>query len=357
MDHKTAARTKLFFFKKSLVKNSIKAFFSRRLILTCIFLIALLEQFVEYSLRDPKFSDITTALFLKRFIVPGIIVYSFLCVQALQKSLQNTLSQIRPYVLLRDEEFNFYFKRARHKYKAIKSSLFLLALIEMILFFKILNFKLPMSDGQNTLPDSFFISLLIISTYAVLGWILLVLVVSAMKFSKILSNLSKEQILINVFDTTNLLPFGKFSLIQSISIAGLVIILIAFLGRPRQFIEYLVVIFLSSGSFLALILPLLSIRAQILRKKQEVLEQLNKQFQLVQKQIMFQAELNREALEEIVEKQEKLSKIKQSVISSPNWPFINFAAIAKAVATAASPLIYLVLTRLVELYIVPVMTP
>ena len=242
---------------------------SRSCLWIYLFIVTLAGQFVEYSLRDENFHNMTTVDFSRRFVVPVITVYSLFCTQALTKTIQNTLRQIRPSVLISDDDFSREVKRISTVRKSERLILLLISFAKILLFFVPRKLTLPMSFGMNVLPDNIAAATLIIATYTVFGWALLLLIFSTIKFSRGISSLSQKQLLINVFDMTNLLPLGRFSLIQSGVIGGIVILLIVPLGRPTLPIEYMVIALLTLGSSMALFLPLLSVHNQIKSRKQK----------------------------------------------------------------------------------------
>ena len=81
--------------------------------------------------------------------------------------------------------------------------------------------------------------------------------------------------------------------------------------------------------------------------------EINRKLQKIHREILDKPDLNQQELEELVGRQEALGKLKQAVSGSPNWPFMNLASIIKALATAISPLVYLVFSKVVESYIIP----
>jgi hypothetical protein len=153
---------------------------------------------------------------------------------------------------------------------------------------------------------------------------------------------------INVLDPYALLPFGQLALMHSLTLVGLILLIVIPAGLPEFFEEYLVVILVSLGSLWTLVGPLWGVHRQIQRAKRVVLERLHDQFRDIQQTILDGSPFEREELDDLSSRAEKLIKLRTLVWEAPNWPFRTSAGAIRAVLAALTPLSLVVLQELVQ---------
>jgi hypothetical protein len=51
-----------------------------------------------------------------------------------------------------------------------------------------------------------------------------------------------------------------------------------------------------------------------------------------------------------------LSKLRDLIQQSPNWPFKDTAAVARAIVAVTSPLVYFVLNEIIRTYLFPMLS-
>ncbi|QIR41942.1 hypothetical protein HCG51_35285 (plasmid) [Tolypothrix sp. PCC 7910] len=324
------------------------------LTIAIIFSVALFEQFLEYSLQDHNFSLLTFENTLKLFIVPGVFVYILITLPVLKTITVKTLKEIRSAVAISDREFTNHMHRKLFISRSIELWLLALSSLVVIGLLVILRQPVPMSAGQSYLSKNQpLIALIILVTYTLLGWLLLLFMFTSIKLAKELDKLTQAPLIVNVFDPTNLLPFGQLSLLYSMTLAGLIFILLILLGSPTRLIPYLVVILLSLSSFLSLVLPLRGVHRQMREAKDKVLRQLSEQFYDLHTTLLKKPQLGTNELEEMMKRANTLTNLRKMVISSPNWPFRTAESSIRAVIASLSPIIYFILKEATKTYLLP----
>src|SRR5690606_8124337 len=224
------------------------------------------------------------------------------------------------------------------------------------LLLAVLRLPTPMGGGITYLPANWWQAGTILLGYTLFCWLLFLLLYSSIRLGTGLSELAQQPLTVNAFDLTHLLPFGDLSLRHSLTLVGLILVLIVPLGRPTQMIDYLIIAELSLGSLLSLILPLRGVRQQIGRAKRLVLHHLSDQFFQVQANLINDQSLDHTELEQLSKKAQELDQLRRMVLATPIWPFRNMAATIRAVLTAMSPVIYFMVTELVRTYLLPIFT-
>ena len=95
--------------------------------------------------------------------------------------------------------------------------------------------------------------------------------------ARALGQLSRQPLVIDVYDISDLLPFGRIALMLSLAPVGLMILLLVGLGSPQGPIAWLVLSLATTASLLALVLPLRGIHRQMGSAKQTVTGELNRE--------------------------------------------------------------------------------
>lgn len=320
-------------------------------------IVGLIAQIVEYSLRDPTFQHLTPSLALGRLAVPAMFVYALLAMRALKQKTVKALEQLRPVVRVTDQEYYQHTRRMVHIGFPTEGLLLVTSAAIVVIPLLVFRVPTPMGGGVTYLPvENWPIATFIVSTYVILGWLELLLLYSSITLSTELGRLAKRPLTINVFDSTELLPFGNIALLHSVMLAGLILVLIIPLGRPTELFDYLTLTLLSLGTFLTLVFPLRGVRHQVTRARMEVLRQLSQRFYAVQTELQNRAQLTEEDLKRLSNHANELEQLRRLVLAGPVWPFRNASATIRAGLVATSPLLYFLLNELMRSYVLPLLT-
>jgi hypothetical protein len=317
-------------------------------IIVVVAIIALLAQSLEMTLLGAHLDGISGREALVFLSIPFIFVYVLVALRALKSGTVRLLNRIRRVVLIADDAFDAHV----HAIVCIPFRIEMLLLAASIAFVSILLLPLqlptPMGSGQLKLPLEPWQASLIILSYSLLGWLILLLIYTSVRLGRGLSRLADEPIKINVFDPLDRLPFGQLSLLHSLTLAGLILVLVIPLGRPTEVVDYVVLILLSIGSLAALVLPLRGIHRQVQRAKTDVLERLYIEFDEVQSAVMMNRDLDSAELKELSERVRVLNELRTTVLHAPTWPFRNASAAIRASLAALSPILYFAITELLR---------
>jgi hypothetical protein len=325
------------------------------LLVTGLGLLALLEQIVERSLFDPGFENLSRQTVVYMLAVPSVFVYILIAMRMLKTNTIEELEQLRPALKITDDEFGQHLRRMVCIDRRVEVMLFVASVIVVLIPLLLLHTPTPMSGGKAYLPENLGVATFIVLIYSVLGWLLLLLLYSSVTLSKGLWRLAQRPLVINVFDPTLLLPFGRISLDHSLTLAGLVLVLVIPLGAPEQLFDYLVITLLSLGSLLTLVLPLRGVRLQVTRAKLAVLAELASQFYAIQTTLLNNPQLEDEELKKLSTRSSELQQLRSLVLAGPSWPFRSASSTIRAALVAVSPLIYFLINELVRSALVPLL--
>lgn len=318
---------------------------------------AVFAQYVEYSLLGRTLEEfLTPELLPERLAVPLVFLYMLIALPLLKDYTVEALARLRPVVRIPDREFDAYIRRMVCVDVRLDLLLMVTSTALVVLLLAVLRLPTPMSGGDAYLPANWWQAATILLNYSLLGWLLLLLLFSSIRLGTGLSDLAQKPLTINAFDLTRILPFGDLSLRHSLTLVGLILVLILPLGRPTEMIDYLIIVELSLGSLMSLILPLRGVRLQIGRTKRTVLHHIADQFHQIQTTLIDEQKLEREELEHLSKNAGELDRLRHMVLATPIWPFRNVAATVRAVLTAMSPLIYFLVTELLRTYLLPLLT-
>ncbi|HXF60636.1 MAG TPA: hypothetical protein VNK95_03400 [Caldilineaceae bacterium] len=303
-----------------------------------------------YSNHDPALSSEPTAIFPRRVVLPFLLVYLAVSLRMLWTDTLAALVQLRPVVQITDAEYDAHMQWTLQIPRRDTLLLFGIILVFNIVVYGVQGVSMPLAMAQ-TLPRDLPAAAFILGTLILLGWLLVYLVYVSVRYSLGLHRLAQQPLTINVLDPYALLPFGRLALLYSLTLVGLILILIVPLGLPTVFDEYLVVFLATLGSFLALIVPLWGVHRQIQAAKQEVLGKIHQQFREVQDILLDGSYFEKEELDDLSDRTEKLTKLRKLVWDAPNWPFKTWAGVFRAALAALIPVILIVLQEIVKFYI------
>jgi hypothetical protein len=175
------------------------------------------------------------------------------------------------------------------------------------------------------------------------------LVVCTIGRARALARLSREPLVVDVFDTSNLLPLGNIALATSLAPAGVVVIFLIGFGRPSAPVSWSLLLLVTLASLVALILPLRGIHSQMESAKGQALGVVNAQLRDVYDRA-------RGATSDLSEatwlnlRASTLVNLRKTVGETPTWPFQDTLALTRAVLIATAPLIYAVINELIRIF-------
>lgn len=319
------------------------------LTVTLVGLMAVAEQVLERSIHDPTLSGLASITTAKGLVFPILLVYILIFLRMLKRNAVKALVKLRPTVQISDEEYDAYVHRMVHTDKRVGAILLVASVAIMLILFVVLQAELLSS--ASGLPRSLPVAAFILGNYVLFGWLLLLLFCASIQQAFVLSALARRPLAVNVFDLTNLLPFGRLALLHSLPNVGVVLIPLILLGPPTQ-AGYLV-IFLSLASLLVLFLPIWGVHQQIDEAKERVLVSIHEQLGEIQEVLLRRTELNVEDLAGLADHTTVLVHLRRLIEESPNWPFKDTAAVARSIVAVSSPLVYFVLNEIIRTYLFP----
>jgi len=317
---------------------------------TVFLLIALVtgEQIVEEQLFS---GDLTINRFFLRLLLATLAVYLLLAILFLKRQVILSLSRLRRAVDLDIDTFGELVRRMVRPSRLVEVGLlFASAAIVMGLFLG-LESDFPFG-GTIAMTPSPAVAGLVLLTYVLIGWLGLSLIQTALQHAIGLRRLAQAPLVINVFDPDNLVPFGTLSLMHSLALVGVMVLLIIPLGTPSGISGLMVVGLSSSGSLMALILPIWGVFLQTRQAKDYALSRIYDELEHLQDELL---DGGHQSPADLNARTNALVNLRKTILEVPNWPFRSTTTIVRAITAATSPLIYFVLIELVRVYFVPVL--
>jgi hypothetical protein len=189
----------------------------------------------------------------------------------------------------------------------------------------------------------------VLAGYIVIGWAFFRLVYGTVRLARLLARLGHEPLLIEVFDTTGLLPFGNIALALALAPAGVIVILVVGLGTPTTVVGWSVVVEATIAILLALLLPLRGIHRQMWQARDAALGTLSDRLADLYGEItgglpaeMAEAARMNNATNAVI-------LMRKAVQEMTTWPFRNTAGLARAVLIVSAPLIYTALNEVIRI--------
>lgn len=280
-----------------------------------------------------------------------VVLYIISHLRLIKQVAVKSLVQLRSSVQISDATYERYAARLICSKGWIELLLLLAAALTVVFFL------LP-SEGVGRLPHGQpeeILAIAAILAYYVVGFTsLLNLVYIAIRNARVLGELARQPLTVNVFDPVGLLPFGRLSLAQSLAFVGVFLIPLIIVGAPKQ--GGWLVIGLSVLSLALLFVPLWGVHQQIIKAREAVLSGLCGDLLEVQGRLLAERSTELAQLQALAARTEALMTFRKHILSGPSWPFRDFGTVIRAVAAAASPLIYLVLNQLIQTYLFPLLT-
>jgi hypothetical protein len=235
----------------------------------------------------------------------------------------------------------------------VEIGLFVAALIVTLVVFLVLGSDLLMDDPvtklPHKLPDEPLYALLVLAGYTVVGWTFLRLMYITGRSARILGQLSHEPLRINVFDTSDLIPFGNLGLLITAAPAFAIIILWAGLGTPQAIGGWVILGIASIFTLLALLLPLQGIHRQMADAKEKALLGLNQRIADLYDEISGPLPTDANDASRIGGATNALIPMRKTVQEMTTWPFRSAVTFGRALIIALAPLIYAFLSEVIRL--------
>ncbi len=320
--------------------------------LASIAVLIVAEQLWERSQTQVGVTTTPIGLLPGWLLLPVLTIYMMLVWRLLRRRTVQALRALRPSVRISDETYNGI---ARHMLRTRRDTYLGLAaatLVIVLALFLLLGKPMPAYDDVFLPTDNAFLAAAIVASYTFFGWIGLSLSYDSLAHASGLRTLSKQPLLLNVLDASNVLEFGRLSLWHSATLAGIIFIPLLSLGPPTG-IGFIVLALTLVGSVLTLILPLWGVHHQMVGIKDGATQKINTQLGEVHAALMDESYLSSEALDDLASRTEKLSLLRGHILKAPSWPFRDLGALVRALAAATSPLIYIILTAIIQRYVVP----
>ena len=322
------------------------------LTLASITILIVTEQLWEKSQTKIGVTESSLGLLPGWLLLPVLTVYMMVVWRLLRRRTVQALHALRPSIRIDDDHYHTI---ARHMLRTRRDTYLGLAaatLVIVLIVFILLAKPMPAYDDVFLPTDNAFLAAAIVASYTFFGWIGLSLSYDALAHAAGLRLLSQQPLSLNVLDASNVLEFGRLSLWHSASLAGIIFIPILSLGSPTG-IGFLVLGLTLLGSLLTLILPLWGVHRQMVEIKDGATQKINSQLGEVHAALMDENYLSGVTLDDLVSRTEKLAQLRGHVLKAPNWPFRDLGALVRALAAALSPLLYIILTAVIQRYVVP----
>ena len=316
--------------------------------------IMITEQVFEHWAGGFWSADVTTEMLKRRLTLPVLTVYMLVMLRVLKRTAIKALTELRPAVQIGDQEYDNRVRRMVGTNQRMEVLLLLASAVIVGLVFVVMHSPFPIY-GWVYLPPNFLVALVILAGYTLFGWIGLTLVYSTLRFGRALGNLARSPLEVNVFDPTNLLPFGRLALIHSLSPAGVILILIISLGRPTGALDYMVILLASLASLMALVIPLLGVHEQMDEAKDKALVRIHEEFKGLYKVLLDGPHLETKEIGDLTNRTGTLVNLRKLIQESPTWPFRDAATTMRALVAAMSPLIYFLLIEITRIYVLPLL--
>jgi hypothetical protein len=315
--------------------------------------IVLAGQLVEDFNDSPPLQMLPPTLLLPRWTVVVLIAYVFVASAILERVVERSLAAVRPVVEIDDTSFESYEVQMRRLPASTDGALLLLSAVIVLLLFGGLGSDLliddPVTHQAQHLPSSPLAAGAVLVGYAIIGWAFFRLVYGTVRLVRLLARLAQEPLLIKVFDTTGLLPFGNIALALALAPAGVIVILVVGLGTPTTLVGWSVLVEATVVILLALLLPLRGIHRQMWMARDAALGTLSDRLADLYAEVTggLPAEMTEAA--RMNNATNAVILMRKAVQDMTTWPFRNTAGLARAVLIVSAPLIYTALNEVIRI--------
>jgi hypothetical protein len=279
-----------------------------------------------------------------------ILLYTLMSLRFLKQKALSALFDLRPAVLIGDEAYDRHVQRMVGARWGVELGL-VAAATGIVVPLLMLDADLMNAVIGEWSGRAIFMLAFMLFTWALLGWLLLSLGYASIRQARALGALAHCPLAFNIYDPSNLFPFGRLSLWHGLVITGLVMIPLILLGMPTQ--AGFLVVGVSIISLLAVFIPLWGVHEQISNAKAKALGAMNSQLFEVQAQWLNPLNHSADESKRLSDRINMLLTLRKVAAESPNWPFKSEAALVRAVIAAASPIIYFFLNQLILRFLLP----
>jgi hypothetical protein len=288
--------------------------------------------------------------------VIALVAYVFVMFAVIESVVERSLSAVRPAVLVDDATFESYRARMRRLPPAVDAALLAASAVSAVILFVGLRSELliddPVTHDGLFLPASPLLATVICAGYTVIGWAFLRLIYGSGRLARLLAQLTREPLQIQVFDTTPLIPFGNLALTVALAPAGVIVILLIGLGTPTTPISWSVLIAATLVVVLALLLSLRHIHRQMATEKDAALQTLSDRIAELYREVAGSVPEDMSEAARLSNTSNSLFLMRKAVQEMTTWPFRNTVAFGRAVLIAAAPLIYTTLSQLINVFVI-----
>jgi hypothetical protein len=313
--------------------------------------VVLVGQVVEDAHDSARLEMMPPDAELARWAIVGLVAYIVVTSTLLRRTWRRALTQLRSVVRISSDEFAAY--EARLRLPELRVDMLLLGVATAATLMVFAVFGSPVgggSGGVSALPASPLAAVAVLVGYSIFGWVALRLVYTTVRSARVLRQLAGEPLDINVFDTSNLEPFGRVALAVAFAPTGIMLILLAGLGTPQTVLGWAVLLLASSAALLALLLPLLGIHRRMADAKDKTLADLADRLTALYDEMARTPLSDATALARLGDAAGAYIPLRNEVQEMTAWPFRNTAAFGRAVLVASAPLIYATLNELIRVF-------
>ena len=323
--------------------------------------IVIAGQFAEDITDSPPLQMLPAEFAGPRWTFIAVVLYELLILRLVDRTVRRSLPSFERVLRLDQAAFRAYVHRLRPPDPM--TSLVILAISALIVtvLFAGLGLELPLVNDPVTgvplfLPPDPPAAFVILAGYTVAGWAGLSLIYLTISLGRALGELCSEPMEIDVFDTTNLLPFGNIALASALAPVGIIGIFLFGLGPPQSWLSWSVLLLAAVASIVALLFPLRGIHRQMSDAKEAVLANLNAKIANVYEEVDRKHE-DTTAFAALNARTNTLVPLRKAVHEMTTWPFADTVAFGRAVLIASSPLIYTALNELIKIFWIAPLSP
>lgn len=287
-----------------------------------------------------------------RWTLIAAVLYMLVIARVVDRTVQRSLPSLEGVLHMDPMAFRAYVHRLRPLDPRTNAILVAASALIVVGLFVGLGLDLPVTNDPVTnqpifLPGNPVAAVLILAGYSVVGWAGLGLVFLTTRLGRALGELCREPIEVDVFDTTNLLPFGNIA--GALAPAGVIVIFLLGLGMPATWLSWSVLVLAAVASLAALLLPLRGVHRQMSDAKDAVLANLNARIRHVYEAVD-QHHVEPTEVPVLNARANTLIPLRKTVQETTTWPFADTVAFGRAILIASAPLIYTVLSELIKVF-------
>jgi hypothetical protein len=313
-------------------------------------------QLVEDVNDSPPLQMLPPDARIARWSVVALVAYAFLIWAVLEATVRRSLKTVRGVVKIDDDAFEAHVHAMRPPSTPAQLAILVGVVVINVLLFVGLNSDLllddPVTRQPTKLPRDFGAAFVVLGGYVVIGWAFLRLIFFGGRLARELGRLSREPLDVNVFDTTNLLPFGNIALAVALAPAGVLVILLVGLGAPTNPVGWSVVAEATLVIVLVLLLPLRGIHRQMSSAKDVALATVNTRIEQVYEQVSGPLPDDAPGMARLSAATTTLVPLRKTILEMTTWPFRDTVALGRALLIASAPIIYTTLSELIRVFVI-----